>query len=196
MSATKPGAAATMLLQALKDGTTRKIGDMANELDLSGRQVSDAASKLFARGFLERPGIGLFKLTNEGIQAAERGVKITSGPRGAHGTCPQRKRTFRQRAWQAIRIRRAFTYGDIVADAGQTDEERDLENAARFVRQLARAGIVSEVKRRQKGNVQGSNGFKRFILMKDLGPRAPVYRPKLKLFHDFNAGKDWPCDQV
>lgn len=184
------------LLQAMQDGQPHQINDLKASLELSGRQVSDAATHLRLRGLATSVQIGVYKLSEKGIQAAKGGVRITSGPRVPHGKCLVHNKTFRQRAWRAIRMRKSFTFGDIAADAGRGEERQDTENAARFIRQLSKAGIVAALPRRVKGSTMGSNGFKKFILLKDLGPLVPVYRPAQNCFHDFNSGEDLPCNRA
>lgn len=189
----KPGAAPTKLLHTLATGECLTVTDLIKELSLNRRQVVDAAAKLLARGYLERMGTGCYQLTETGLEAAREGIVITSGPKGPTGTIPRHSGTFRERAWRAMRVRHRFTIGEIVADAGRGDPAADRQNATRYIRYLRAAGYVGELPRRVPGTAIGSNGFKRFVLINNTGPRAPVYRGEAKAIHDFNLGKDIPC---
>ncbi len=92
-----------------------------------------------------------------------------------------------------MRIRRRFTIGDVVADAARDDEKNAHNNATRYIGALRRAGYVRALPKRRPGSAPSSNGFKVFSLMKNTGPRAPVWLRAKKLLHDFNTGEDVPC---
>lgn len=195
MSRLDPGTLPTAILRHLADGCCRTISELETELGLTRRQVSDGAAKLAVRKYLCRMERGCYQLTDLGLDAATSGEVITSGPSG-----PDTKRvraklrnTFRDRAWRSMRMRRQFSIGDIAADAA-TDGDIDPDNnVSRYLRHLRAAGYVSEMRGRQSGTKPTSNGFKRFCLAKDTGPVAPVYRPKTGTLHDYNLGKDVPC---
>ena len=94
----KPGTAPNMLLQALKTGNCLTVGQLIECQDLTRRQVSNAATLLLRRNYLERMGAGCYQLTPSGRVAAEAGEEITSGPKGPTGKVPQHRDTFRERA--------------------------------------------------------------------------------------------------
>lgn len=195
MARLNPGALPTTILHHLADGACRTIEELETALGLSRRQVSDGAAKLAYRKYLCRMERGCYQLTDLGLDAAATGAVITSGPSG-----PDTKRirskvqnTFRDRAWRSMRLRRQFTIGDIVADAA-TDADADPDsNVARYVRSLRLAGYVTEMRARQPGTKVTSCGFKRYALVKDTGPIAPVYRTKTGTLHDYNSGEDVAC---
>lgn len=195
MTRLDPGTLPTTLLHHLADGSCRTIAELEADLGLSRRQVSDGAAKLAMRKYLCRMERGCYQLSDLGLVAASEAEVITSGP-----IRPDTKRvrtkvenTFRDRAWRSMRFRRQFTIGDIVADA-RTDADADPDNnVARYLRYLKAAGYVSELRTRQPGTRLTSGGFKRFSLVKDSGPIAPVYRPKTGTLHDYNLGEDVPC---
>lgn len=182
------GTVPTALLQALADGLQRSTDDMAVLLDLPGKKISDAASRLAARGYLERHAAGLYQLTPAGRAAAQAGERITSGRRGCF-TTPQN--SLRQRAWWAMRVRRHFTVGDLVSDAVR-DGELAYKTLQGYLRQLELAGIVGAAGRKP-GRRRGSNGARLYRLLRDTGPLAPVYRATLDAVHDRNTGEDVPC---
>ena len=192
MADLSPGTVATELLQAMKDGGTKALHPTAKALERTGRQVSDAAAQLRKRGLLQSEGIGLYRLTEDGVQAASRGHIVTSGPVGATGARRRVPKTFRQRAWFAMRFRKQFTLGDILIDA--TDGDKDpRKNLVRLVRYLCWTGYIVELKGRQRGTKQGSNGFKRYRLMKNTGPKVPIYSKARETLLDQNTGEEFSC---
>lgn len=190
---TKPGAAATALLRHLSAGVCLTADQMAEALGITRAQAMNAARKLMRRSYLEKMAVGCFQLSEAGKAAAASGTTITSGPKGKTGAIATRRHTFRERAWLAMRIQRRFTIGQIVASAARDGERNARENARKYLAQLGQAGFVKELPNRLPGTCMGSNGFKRWMLVRDTGPRAPVYRAELRAMHDFNTGEDVPC---
>ncbi|MCA1492727.1 hypothetical protein I6F11_17540 [Ensifer sp. NBAIM29] len=191
----EPGALPTTILQHLADGSCQTIDALAANLPLDRGQISDGAAKLVLRGYLERIEVGCYQLTPAGREAAERGEVIKSGPWRADTVKVRNavRNTFRQRVWTAMRMSGAFTISDLVIAAAAGDDDPD-DNASRYIRRLKAAGYVVELPTRQKGTRLTSNGFKRYRLLKDTGPQAPVYRPKTQTLHDYNTGEGVPCD--
>lgn len=190
-----PGKAPTALLQALRDGSCQTIEQLEASLDLTRRQVSDAAANLLRRDYLIRTGLGCYKLTEAGARAAVAGEIITSGPRRPHGTVRIQSNTIRDRAWRAMRIRRRFTVPDLVADARTTADAAPLESIGRYVRMLRKAGFLVEGARRVQGVAPSSNGYKIWCLVRNTGPLAPVVRSITAAVHDPNTGEDLPCSR-
>lgn len=189
-----PGKAPTALLQKLSGGLCMTISQIAQDLDLTHRQVSDAASGLLRRGYLERMEVGCYQLTEAGRFAAAAGEVITSGPKGPRDAVRQAGRnTLRERAWRAMRIRRRFTVPEIVADAAAEGDKSPDENLQRYLRSLQSVGYVVALPNRAGGTAPTSNGFKRWMIAKDTGPRAPAILSKKPGVHDFNTGEDVLC---
>ncbi|OJY36392.1 MAG: hypothetical protein BGP11_08305 [Rhodobacterales bacterium 65-51] len=166
---------------------------MAEALGVTKQQAMNAAMKLMGRDYLIKMSAGCFQLSDVGVAAAAAGAIITSGPKGKTGAIPVHRNTFRQRAWASIRFNGRFTIGQIVRAAARHDDQNARENARKYIAQLAAAGYVRELSRRAPGTCMGSNGFKRFMLIRDTGRRAPVYRAELRVMHDFNTGEDVQC---
>jgi hypothetical protein len=82
----------------------------------------------------------------------------------------------RQKIWSAFRIARKATLADLAtaAMAPGADADKTIENARKYLKGLCRGGIAAELPVRERGHAPTSNGFKRFSLVLDLGPRAPV----------------------
>lgn len=188
-----PGKAPTAVLTKLASGQCLTIDQLAVELDLTHRQVSDAAAKLFKRDYLERKAVGCYQLTDAGEAAAITGEIITSGPRGPIEKTRFKRNTFRHRAWIAMRIRRRFTVPDLIADASKVSDGNPADNLQRYLRGLKKVGYVAELPNREEGTAITSNGFKRWMLLRDTGPKAPVILKEPRGIHDFNLGKDVPC---
>lgn len=191
------GDVSTILLQHLSDGTCQTIDQLDAALPLSRRQISNAATILIKRDYMDRIEAGCYCLTASGLAAAERGERVTSGPIGALTGKSRRPRrnSFRQRAWNAMRMSVTFTIGELViaAASGDKDPESNLINYLLFLR---RVGYVAEMPVRQNGTRLTSNGFKRFRLLKDTGPIAPALRMKKRAIWDFNLGalvEEVPC---
>lgn len=168
---------------------------LAQLIGITSKRASKAAASLIARRYAARPRIGIYAITPTGKLALASGVRISSGPLDKSASVLVRKVTngFRDRLWTSMRLRRTFTIRDLLADAesGEKDAEND---AGRYLRILASAGYVKIEAGREPGTKPGSNGFKRFRLAKNTGPRAPLHRSKLGLVHDFNTGEDLPCN--
>lgn len=188
-----PGKAPMALLQMLQDGSCQTIEQLEKRLDLTRRQVSDAAAALLRREYLMRMARGCYQLTSAGQAAAAAGEVITSGPRGPHGKVRIVRNTIRDRAWRAMRIRRRFTIRDLVADARTEADAAPENNLQRYVAALGKAGYLIETPRRAKGVVRSSNGFKIWCLVRNTGPQAPVIRPASASLHDPNTGEDVAC---
>lgn len=193
LDTTRPGVVPTALLQHMSGGSCLTIDQMVEQLGISRRQALNAASRLLRRDYLMKMAGGCFQLTEAGLAAAAAGKVIKSGPKGKTGAIPQHRDTFRQRAWTSMRFNGRFTIGQIVRAAGREGETNARENARKYIAQLCRAGYVKELSRRAPGTAIGSNGFKRFMLVKNTGRRAPVFRAECRVMHDFNTGEDVPC---
>lgn len=193
MNTSKPGAAPTALLRHLEGGACMTVDQVSAGLGINRRQVSDAAASLLRRDYLMKMAIGCYQLTEAGLAAARAGEVITSGPVGKTGAIPRYKDTFRQRAWSSMRFNGRFTIGQVVRAAARDGETNARENARKYISQLCRAGYVKELPRRAPGTAISSNGFKRFMLVRNSGRIAPVYRMEYRVMHDFNTGEDVPC---
>lgn len=113
-----------------------------------------------------------------------------SGPKGPHGKPHVIQGTLRQKAWLAMQIKGKFTLSDLVRNAvpaGSTPKD-PRNNLGRYVATLVRVGILAELKRRMAPTSPTSNGEKRWMLVRDVGRRAPVVRHATAVF-DPNSGQ-------
>lgn len=184
-------------LGALGDNACLTMDALEVALGLTRRQISDGAAKLVFRGLLERVEAGCYRLTTDGRARAAANDVIKAGPWRADTAKDRRpvRDTFRQRVWNAVRMAGAFTIGDVVMAAARADDKDAENNAAWYIRHLKNAGYLAELPNRQRGTKLTSSGFKRWRLVRDTGPRAPVFKAKTKLVHDYNTREDWPCAQ-
>lgn len=191
--ARKPGALAKELFAELAIGGQQETAALATKLQVSRRQISNAAALLKRHRLLKTTRPGLYGLTKLGRETQIKDVNLVSGPKASYSTVRAHKDTFRARAWRSMRIRGRFTIGDILADAERDDEADAKSNAQRYISALCRVGHVRELPKRRPGTSMGSNGQKVFRLSKNTGPLAPVWREKSRVLHDFNTGEDYPC---
>lgn len=112
-----------------------------------------------------------------------------SGPKGPHGKPRVVPGTMRQKAWRAMQIKGKFTLADLARAAVPADSaaQDTRNNVGRYVKALTRAGIVVELPKRTAPSSHGSNGDKRWLLLRDLGRQAPAVRKSGGIF-DPNSG--------
>lgn len=192
--ALESGAMQTALLQCLADGACRTFVEMRGLANLDNKQVTKGTLKLLLRGYVERAEAGCFQLTAQGLAAVTSG-EVIKGGRYKPDTARARKplaNTFRQRVWTAMRMSGTFTIGDLEL-AARRDEKGAANVIGYYLRKLAAAGYVVELPVRKAGVHLTSNGFKRFRLLKDTGPIAPVYQEKRKRIFDHNSQEATPC---
>lgn len=192
-----PGKAPMAVLQALSDGACQTVSDLESKLDLTRRQISNAAMCLLRRDYLIWLGAGRYQISEAGKTAAIAGEVITSGPMGPNRFGPRVVRnTIRERAWRAMRIRKRFTVPDLVTDAATEADGEPANNLRRYLRALERAGYVANTPRRIAGTAMTSNGHLLWILVKDTGPLAPIVLTKLAAIRDQNTREDVPCSRA
>lgn len=162
---------------------------------LGARKVEPALLKLRRHGLVEKVAPGCHKLTDAGRAALASGATLRSGPRGQHTGKRVLKDSLRIRVWRAIRIRRKFTLPDLIALVAEGGE-KDIESSIRkYLNALTRAGILTELPRRESGTALQSNGYKRWWLTddKDTGPQAPVWLQTRGAVFDPNTEQELPA---
>ena len=150
----------TQVLHALPPVICKTLPVLSDALGLTRRQASRAARLLIRKGLVERVEVGCFRLTPDGERAVTDGIEITAGPNAPLETVRRPMvDTLRQRAWTAMRIKRAFTIADLLVAGTQGSERNAAHNLQIYLRNLARAGVVRRMKRRVAGTRPTSNGF-------------------------------------
>lgn len=184
----KPGTAHTKLLHHLSENECKTTDVLADELGFNRRQISDAARGLIMRGLIERVEIGCYQLTPLGLNARCQGLEISSGPIGPrrNGKWRSPGNTLRQKAWRAMRRMVTFTISDVLVLAQSGSEKSARSNIEQYIRDLNAAGYVQELQSRVRGTAPGSNGYKRFRLLKDTGEFAPIVRSSRSELFDRN----------
>jgi hypothetical protein len=168
--------------------------DIERATGMSAKQVENAVGKLRRHDLVQLVTPGCLRITEAGRAAAAGRARIRSGPRGQQPGARGRADGLRVRAWRAMRLRRKFSVGDLVALCAQGDERNPESNLLKYIRALTRAGILVELARRETPLSPTSNGAKRWWLMesRDPGPLAPsvrwqrnqVYDPNSEVLHD------------
>jgi predicted transcriptional regulator len=163
-----------IVLAALDRDSCLTTEFLATTTGLSRKSVVSAVATLIGRGLADRREVGCYTLTAEGESFRAAGGVIKSGPTGPlHQVAARRPRriTQRDRLWSAMRILKKFTLGEILTLAGAGSES----NAQHYIAALAGAGYLRQMPRREHGTSLTSNGFKRWQLIRDTGPAAPVW---------------------
>jgi len=178
------------------DGDLCLTTDQLVAATCEGRKaIPQATCKLVSRGLVERVEIGCFRLTDEGKAAKKEGIKIKCGPSGKrpdNSVRRVRKITVRQKIWRVIVNKKKVAVPDIERLIA-TDDTNYRNYIQRYIRALVRAGYLAELPRRAAGASLTSNGFKRYLLVRDTGHLAPIYQADKKRFHDQNTKEFFPC---
>jgi DNA-binding MarR family transcriptional regulator len=165
----------------------------------TAKQVDNACQRLIRNGFLRRTGKGCHKLTDAGRTALAECAKLRSGPKGPQESGHRKRdRGDRQRIWNVLRIGRKVTVDEIIMRTSATDVAADDDksrkstrsNTLKYVQALCRAGYVATLARREAPLNLTSNGCKRYLLISDTGPDAPVVRVSRKALYDPNLEKE------
>jgi len=171
--------------------TTAEIAEIVQR---PRRQVATITGRLVLSGAVERKERGCFRLTKDGEARLDAGDKFTSGPRGPlKRTRGPRRDRLRQRAWNAMRIKRRFTLEDVLTLAMTGDEKDPLSNLGRYLNALVKAGILSVrgSRARAPGDAPTSNGVKVFRMEKDTGDIAPSVKKTGVFDHNTRELSPW-----
>ncbi len=101
-------------------------------------------------------------------------------------------RGLRERAWWVMRRRGVFTLPELLATLASGAERDAQSNLGKYVRALARAGILRAEAHRAPGAALTSNGYLRYRLTVDNGRKAPVWRAVKGEVFDPNTGAAYP----
>lgn len=172
-------------VQALLDtlpigGDCMVVPKIAKVTGISRKEVSKGLIRLVSRKLVERVEIGCYRLTDAGKAARESGKKLTSGPTGPRSGVTQHQNTLLTRVWAALRASRKATIAELLELAAKGDEKDAYSSTQRYLRGLVMAGYVVKMARREPGTALTSNGFIKFWLEKNTGPKAPVIQWRKK----------------
>jgi Icc-related predicted phosphoesterase len=177
--------------------TTKAI---AEEAGMTRHDVVEAIGRLSRRGLVVHARRGRYQRTRDGDRVAQAQTEIKPGPprpgidaAGVPAKRPLRsdhvrgRGTLLDRAWSALRQLRKATVPELLELAA--DDERYAETSlSKYLRRLAAHGVVVALSRRVRGMAPTSNGFVQWTLIRDLGPKAPLWRGSTRELVDRNSG--------
>jgi DNA-binding IscR family transcriptional regulator len=166
--------------------STKAIADCTG---IDRTQVSKCCTTLVSRKLIAKVGIGRFEVTKSGREFLAQGRAVTSGPNGPLTGKPK-PQGLRARAWRAMRYLEKFTVGELVEISIKGGEKQPHSNIRAYLRKLRAAGYVGLLQRRAAGTAVTSNGFNRYLLIRNTGPKAPVWRPDKGVLFDPNTGEE------
>lgn len=145
----------------------------------AGQKLEQPADSTAPAALLNR-----YTLTATGAAAAKAaasGNVPKSGPKGQHSTTrvPE-PGSLVARLWSLVRARKIIdseSAACTLMDAGDnSDIARTQATVSRYLNRWAKAGVLQEGALRVRG--QGKNpGYKRYVLVTDVGPRPPIWTP-------------------
>jgi hypothetical protein len=177
--------------------TTRELVEATG---FDRRDVVSAVDRLRRRGLVVGISLGRYQRSRDGDRVAAAQVEIKPGPKrpgidaaGKRQPRPLRgdhaagRGTLLERSWAALRQLKKATIPELL-ELAAGEESAAANVLGRYLRRLAAHGVVVELKRRVTGVAPTSNGFKQWTLLRDLGPKAPLYRPSTGELVDRNSG--------
>ncbi|WP_457798133.1 hypothetical protein [Methylocystis sp. S23] len=184
----RQGDASQAVAAALRRGplTTEQL---ARRVGKPRKAVAETVGRLIIGGYVERSERGVYSLSEEGKRKIESGERFRPGPRGPLAN-PQAPKTgrLRQRAWNAMRIKKRFTVEDLVTLASRGGEKLPHNNLQRYLRALAAAGYVTKrASRSMEGQSPASNGLIVYRLEKNSGEVAPSVAHDGRSIFDHNT---------
>ena len=183
------------ILSALTPNACLTLDEIAEASGVPRLAVPRAVNRLILRGFVERIARGCIQLTEAGSKALADGTPLNSGPIVPHRQMNARRGSARERFWQAIRLCQKFTLADLQILALK-DGEQGYSNIRVYVGRLEKAGYLRALKRDQGGATSTmSRGQKRWALVRDSGPLAPITRQRGGVWEVFdpNTREAHPC---
>jgi predicted transcriptional regulator of viral defense system len=183
------------ILSALVPNACMTLDEIAEASGVPRLGVPRAVNRLILRGFVERIARGCIQLTQAGATALAEGTPLNSGPIAPHRQMNNRSGSARERFWQAIRLRQKFTLADLQILALK-DGEQGYSNIRIYVGRLEKAGYLRALMRDQSSAISTmSRGQKRWALVRDSGPCAPITRQRGGAWEVFdpNTQEAHPC---
>ncbi len=183
--------ATEQLLVAIAAATAaRECITEARLVEITGKNaksIENSCRILRKHGLISKNAQGCHKLTPAGRAAVDQELRLRSGPKGPRSGHLVREGTLRDRAWRAMRIKGKFTIDDIVMLSVEGEERDVRSNLGKYFRALARAGFLVPLPAREAGTAPTSNGFVRYLLVRNTGPKAPVMKASRGMVYDPNT---------
>jgi hypothetical protein len=162
---------------------------LVHHTGMERRQIANACTVLIARELIERIKPGCYKLLPAGLVLVKTGGEVKSGPRG-ETAAKQHTGTLRVKSWRAMRQRKKFSLNDLIVLVASGEEKAIEGNIGKYLRALERTGYLTRMARREPGTALTSNGHLRYLLVRDSGPIAPVWRPSKETVYDPNTQEE------
>lgn len=186
----------TILTALPSEPKTIGMETLCSTAGVTRQQVTCAIGKLIDRGLATSPKRSQYQRTEMGDRVCADGREIKSGPRpGSKGKQSLRPSDakghsdLRDRAWKALRMLRKATIPEMLELSSSGDERDPHTNVRKYLKALCQRGIVSRLARRTAGMAVTSNGFHQYLLIRDLGPKAPLWRTAADQVVDRNSGE-------
>jgi hypothetical protein len=170
-----------IVLKALPvSGECMHLMDICDATGLPRDKVVSLIAALSRNGLVSRVHHTCYRRTPAGDAALHAGnfKKRTAA----------RKSGLRDKLWTALRMLRKATIPELLELIDTSGRKDPAGVAADYLLVLRKAGVTAVARRRIAGTVSGSTGFAQHILVRDLGPRAPQWRPTIKQLIDPNNG--------
>ncbi len=144
----------------------------------SSRQINSSLCRLVTHGLVERIEKGCYQLTAKGFEAL-----ASDNFYAEHNTAPRhsyrpKRRTIRDKLWQAMRMLEKFTANDLVIRS-----EAKEDNAKSYIEKLRKAGHIVILRK--------AGGVNLYKLVKSTGDKTPFYSPKHEAVIDPNTNEKW-----
>lgn len=183
-----PGQLCIAAMGALGTGCA-SVDEMAAHMGIERKRASQAACRLIRRGLVERLERGSYQLSEAGRTMLTSDDVLKFGQISANRRRAPSLGSLRQRAWNAMRLTRKFTLADIVTLAANELDGNPEHNLHRYFRALTLAGFLAELPTRSPGTALTSNGYKRWLLVRDSGETAPTVQVRAGIVVDHNTGE-------
>lgn len=164
------------VLAELAGGDRLTTVGLALKTGLGLRSTAGATSLLLLRGLVERSQEGDFAATPEGLAFHQSGAPFRPGPVRPHHRVRPKPKTFIQRIWTSMRLRRRFTLDDIVTTVAMSGDTKAYGTVQRYIHALRKAGYVATLSLRTEPTRPTSNGCLLLSLVRDTGDLAPALR--------------------
>lgn len=193
MSAPAPRALIVLGRLAVGDGDALSVDALVAAGAGDAKQVHSACRVLAGRALAEKTAPATYRITPAGRSLLAAGRAVNSGPRGPLGAVRQWRASFRGRIWAALRMQRSGSLDSLVRLAVEGGERDPRGGALKYVSALEAAGYLQRL-RAAPGSAPTSNGYVRWLLVRDSGPRPPVVRAAAREVWDPNTDTRYPLE--
>ena len=184
---------AEKMLQILNGRSEVSVAVLAEHIERPKDKTLESLKVLVGRGLVERLGADRYRLTDTGRIAVGDGVSVRTGAANQPRKVRVETGSLRVRAWKALRLEGGkSTLSNLLSLLDSGEEGAADTNLLKYFKALQRAGILSRLGRRVRGTAPTSNGFAVWVMIRNLGPRAPIWRPTKNEVYDPNTNTIYP----